>query len=990
MSALWIKALGPLEVVVGATPVAVGAAQQRIVLECLALRANSVVTPDFLVEAVWADHPPAKPGPQLQVYVANLRRMLDPDRSKGVASQRLARRSGGYVLTVDEDELDLLQFRAQVVAGELAVQTANLAAGADCLREAVELFRGPVFPDLADIELFRPELDELEESQIDVYQDLIEVELALGRHGTLVGELQSLVAQQPYRERLWAALVLALYRSDRQADALAACRDARHVFIEELGIDPGPRLRQLERSVLQQDGSLAAPAADGHRRIRQRLDNLPAELTPLVGRDAELDALCSLYLAEGGRLVTITGPGGTGKTRLALTAAGRLGARMSDGVCWVNLAPLTQIQQVPAAIAAALGLEDLAGADPLKIVTGFLRPRRLLLVLDNFEQLEEAWPVVLDMLTAAPGLRILTTSRRPLGLRAEYEYELAPLALPPLDPPLPLPLLQDVPAVELFLIRGRAVRPHFSLNSNNAAVVTRLCRRLDGLPLAIELAAAQLRHRNERELLDDLEASLAALPAAFRDLPDRQRTLTATIAWSYQLLGEAERRLFDQLGVFAADPTVAAVSCIRGLAADVESAAEDLLTILARHSLLRRYTDATGASRVSMLHAIREFARDHLRSLDDAAMVGRRHAEFYLSLAEAVSPRLWGQDQVDAFRLLHADAPDLRGALLWATGPDGSTDLALGLVGHLWHYWELTGDVAEQCEIALKLLACASDAPPSLKAPALSGTATLCWMLGRNDEAAGLHHLSRQAFQSAGNDQGVAWATMCLATQAAERDETATAQRLAAEALSLPDASPRTRVAALIIRSLLAFYAGDHARALDLCRECVEHARPLGDRALLGNTLVNLADSTQQAGDYDTAEQLLYEALGAALELGAQGHVVAFLESIASVYVDQHRVEEAIRVLAAADAHRTDRGLPLFPAEQRRIESIVTKARTEAGPIRFGLAWAGGQALTLTQIVNEVILTKQESHQQEPHTEQTIRSATDLPIARDLSPAPWS
>lgn len=987
MSALWIRALGALEVVVGAAPVAVGAAQQRIVLECLALRANSVVTSDFLVEAVWADHPPAKPGPQLQVYIANLRRMLDPDRSKGVASQRLASRSGGYVLNVAEDELDLLRFRALVAAGEFAVQAADLAAGADCLREAVELFRGPAFPDLVDIELFRPGLDELEESRLDVYQDLIEVELALGRHGTLVGELQSLVARQPYRERLWASLVLALYRSDRQAEALAACRDARHVLTEELGIDPGPRLRLLERSVLQQDASLAAPALDGHRRIRQRLDNLPAELTPLVGREVELDELCSLYVAEGCRLVTMTGPGGTGKTRLALAAAGRLGGRMPDGVCWVNLAPLTQSQQVAAAVAAALGLEDRAGADPLTLVTGFLRSRRLLLVLDNFEHLEEAWPVVLDMLTAAPELRILTTSRRPLGLRVEYEYELAPLALPPLDPPMPLHLLQDVPAVKLFLTRGRAVRQRWNVNSDNAAVVARLCRRLDGLPLAIELAAAQLRHRSEIALLEELEITFAALPAAFRDLPDRQRTLTATIAWSYELLGEAERRFFDQLGVFAADPTVAAVTRINGSAPDAEAVSEDLLTALGRHSLLRRYTDPVGASRVSMLQSIREFARDHLTSSGDASAVRHRHAEFYLSLAEAVSPRLWGQDQVDAFRLLHADAPDLRGALLWSTGPDGSTDLALGLVGHLWHYWELTGDVAEQCEIALKLVAGTPHAPPSLKAPALSGTATLCWTLGHTDEASDLHQRALQAFHGAGNNQGAAWTTMCLAVQAAVSNDTVTAQRLAAEAISMPDASPRTRSGALTVMDRLAFYGGDNAKALDLSRQSAELARRLGDRWLLGIALVNLAECTEQTGDYDTAERLLLEAVGAALELGAQGHVEGFLESLAGVYVAQHRVEQAVRVLAAADAHRTDRGLPLYPAEQRRIESIITNARTEAGPVRFGLAWAGGQTLTVTQVLHEVLHTKREGRQREPVTGQR---APGVPAARALSAAPWS
>ncbi|WP_184741923.1 BTAD domain-containing putative transcriptional regulator [Arthrobacter sp. AZCC_0090] len=989
MSALWIRVLRPLEIVVDGLPVAIRARQQRIVLECLALRANSVVTSDFLVEALWADNPPAKPGPQLQVYISSLRRMLEPSRPTSVPSQRLASHPGGYVLAVTEDELDFLRFREQVAAGGLAVQAGDLLGGADSIRQAVELFNGPAFPDLADLEMLRPELDELEQTRLDVFQDLMDVELALGRHGALVGELQSLVAQQPYRERLWASLVLALYRSDRQADALATCRSARKVFMEELGIDPGSRLRQLERSILQQDSSIAAPAADGHRRIRQRLDNLPSDLTPLIGRDAELEALRALYDAEGWRLVTLTGPGGSGKTRLAMAAARHLGPQMADGICWVNLAPLTQIEQVPAAIATALGLDNWAGVDLLKILIGFLRSRQLLLVLDNFEQLDEAWPVVLDMLTSAPGVRILVTSRRPLGLRAEYEYELAPLALPPVDPPLTPQMLQEVPAVKLFLTRGRAARPQLRLDTSNAAVVSQLCRLLDGLPLAIELAAAQLRHRSEQSLLDDLEISLAALPAAFRDLPERQRTLTATIEWSYQLLGAAERQLFDQLGVFAADPTIAAISSICGLARELEDVTDDLLTVLARHSLLRRYIDTSGATRLSMLHSIREFARDRLRLHADAATVRRRHAEFYLCLAEAVGPRLWGQNQVETFQLLHADAQDLRAALLWATGTDGSTDIALRLVGQLWRYWELTGNVAEECEIALKLLADARDVPAKLKAPALSGTATLCWMLGRNDEATDLHNQSRQAFLSAGNDQGVAWATMCLATQAAERDDTITAQGLAAEALSLPSASTRTRVASLIVLSLLAFYSGDFARSLDLCRQCVELARPLGDRALLANTLLNLADSTEQAGDYDTAEHLIYEAIDATLELGAQGNVVALLESLAGVYIEQHRVEQAIRVLAAADAHRIDRGRPLFAAEQRRIESIITRARSQAGPIQFGLAWSGGHMLTLTQVVREVLHIEQESTQQELATDQHIPADSGPAATVTLNAAPW-
>lgn len=988
MGALWIRALGPLDVIADGASVSVGSAKLRIVLECLALRANSVVGPDFLAEAVWGGQPPAHPLPQLQVYAANLRSLLEPGRPKGSASHRLASRPGGYVLAVADDELDLLQFRRHVADGEQAVQAGHLAEGAGRLRQALQLFKGAAFPDLADIGLLSPELDEVEESRLDAYQDLFDIELALGRHAVVVGELQRLVSQHPFRERLWASLVLALYRSDRQAEALAACRKARKTLATELGIDPGVHLQELERQVLQQDPALSGPVVNGHHDIRRRVDNLPAALTPLVGREAELREVCSLYRSEDCRLVTVTGAGGTGKTRLALAAAARLGERMDDGVGWVNLAPLTQVQQVPGAIAATLGLEAGAGEDPLKIASRFLHARRMLLVLDNFEHLEDAWPVVLDMLTAAPDLKILATSRRRLGLRPEYEFELAPLELPPLDPPLPPHLLRDVPAVKLLLNRGRAVRPQFEVNDGNAAVLTRLCHRLDGLPLAIELAAAQLRHLKERHLLQDLEVSLAVLPDTFRDLPDRQRTLTATMEWSYQLLPEAERLLFDRLGVFVGDPTVAAISAVYRQSAPANSSTDIPLSALAAHSLLRLYTDSTGRERVSMLQSIREFARERLALRPEEAKVRRRHAEHYLALAEAVGPQLWGREQLEAFRTLHSDALDLRAALLWAARPDGSSDLALRLVGELWHYWELTGDVAEQQQIAVALVEATPASPPKLRAPAVSGAATLTWALGRYDQAAHLHRLALEAFKKSGNNQGIAWTIMCLAVQAALNDDFTTAERLTTEALSYPGVSLRVKVGALVVLSRQAYCAGDHPRALELCRKCAQLTRPLGDRWLLGVVLTNLAESTEQAGDYEGAESLLLEALNAALQLGAEGNLAGFLDSLAGVYTSQNRYDLSIRLLAAAEIYRTDHGLMLDRTERRRVDAIIDKDRAQAGAIRFGLAWARGKALTLTQAANEVLQGGQ--HETAPpgarESPQPISAAA---VESAVNPAPW-
>lgn len=989
MSALWIRALGPLQVIVDGVQVPASGRNLRIVLECLALRANSVVAADFLAEVIWDGRPPAHPGAQLQVYVANLRNLLEPNRSKGVASHRLASRPGGYLLAVAEDELDLLQFRGHIAAGQRAVEAGELASGAVRLRQALELFACPAFPDLADVELLVPDLEGLEEARLDTYQDLCDVELALGRHATLVGELQRLVAQHPFRERLWASLVLALYRSDRQADALAACLAARRTFAAELGIDPGVHLREIEALVLRQDASLAPPAATGQRRAGQRLDNLPVALTPLVGRDAELGEVCSLYRSEGCRLVTVTGAGGAGKTRLAMAAAARLGEQMADGAGWVSLSPLTQVEQVPAAITAALGLEAPADEDPLKIASRFLHARRLLLVLDNFEHLEDAWPMVLDLLTAAPELRILTTSRRRLGLRPEYEFELAPLELPPLDPPLTPRALREVPAVKLLLSRGRAVRPHFGVDPGNAAVLTRLCHRLDGLPLAIELAAAQLRRLSEHDLLAGLEVSLAALPDTFRDLPDRQRTLTATMEWSYQLLADAERLLFSQLGVFANDPADAAIDAVRGPVPAGAPSTEQLLSALAEHSLLRRYTDAAGRHRVSMLQSIREFARGRLALLPAEAETRRRHAEYYLALSEAVGPQLWGRDQVDAFRTLHSDALDLRAALLWAAGPHGSTELALRLVGQLWHYWELTGEVAEQQRIAVALVEESPDAPPELRGPALSGAATLSWALARYEEAANLHRLALRAFRESANPSAVAWTTMCLAVQAAYVGDRLIAEQLAAEAQASSSASHRTRVSARVLVSRIAFYAGEHARALELSGQCVELGRPFGDRSLLGVVLTNLAECKEQAGAHHDAEELLLEAVEASLELGAHGNLVAVLESLAGVYAAQKRLERAARLLAAADSHRANHGPPLDSEESKRVEALTARVRAEAGPIRFGLAWASGRTLTLRQVVREVLQGgRQPGLAQRPALEPARQSPATAENV--LDPAPWS
>jgi tetratricopeptide (TPR) repeat protein len=530
------------------------------------------------------------------------------------------------------------------------------------------------------------------------------------------------------------------------------------------------------------------------------------------------------------------------------------------------------------------------------------------------------------------------------------------LDLPPVGPPLPLHLLQEVPAVKLFLARGRAVRRHFELTGANAAVVTRLCRRLDGLPLGIELAAARLRHQSEGALLRDLEASLNTLSAAFRDVPDRQRTLTATIAWSYELLCNAERGLFEQLGVFVGDPTVDAVTSVCAAGMGPEEGTECLRS-LASQSLLRLYEDPVGTPRVAMLQLICEFARDRLAAREDAEAVRRRHAEFYLTLAKSTGPQLGGPCQVDAFRRLQADAGELRNALIWASGCAGSIEVAAQLIGNLWRHWELTGDIGEACRIADNLVDRITSLDPVLAAPALSGTATLQWLQGRTDNAALLHQQALDMYQRVDDAAGIAWSKMCLAVQMMERYDTVSAERLANEALVGPGASLHARAGAYLVLGLLAIRQSDAALAASMMGHSVDLARRSGEPSALAVMLGNYAEAAEHLGQYETAESLLHEALEILRDFGGQ-NLPATFETLAELYVHRQLPQQAARLLAAAAAYRSDRALPPSDHERQRIDKVIADAEVAAGAIPFALAWRAGSAIEISAMIDEMLDTQ--------------------------------
>jgi DNA-binding SARP family transcriptional activator len=526
------RVLGPLEAFDADRAIALGGRKQRTVLSLLLLRTNAAVSTDALVEAVWGDEPPARATATLQVYVANLRRLLAVD-SDDRQDHRLVREGDGYRLRTDEEEIDVSRFRRLVEEARAARSCDDPMRASFLLRAASDLWRGPAFPDLADRQLI-PEVAALEEQRLSALEERVDADLAAGREDQVVDELAALVARYPLRERLHAQRMLALYRTKRQADALAAYQKVRTMLRDELGMDPSEDLQQLERAILRQDPSLS-PAPPS----KPALSTLPVAPTPLIGRERELAELTKLVNDASVRLVTLLGPGGSGKTRLGLEIATELTTDFPDGVFYCPLASLTDSSLVVPAIASALGVRETAEWTLLEILCERLTGQRVLLVLDNFEQLLGAAGQVAELISRTRFLTVLATSRSRLHVSGEHEYPVDPLTLPDTDPLPPIGELTQNAAVRLFIERAQEVRPSYDLTPEDAAAVAEICHRVDGLPLAIELAAARSRVLAPPAILTRLDARLRLLTGGPCDVPTRQQTLRGTIEWSYDDMNPA-------------------------------------------------------------------------------------------------------------------------------------------------------------------------------------------------------------------------------------------------------------------------------------------------------------------------------------------------------------------------------------------------------------------------------------------------------------------
>ena len=558
------RLLGPLRVTVDGRELDLGGPQQRALLALLALSAGSAVPPAQLIDALWGDAPPRSAANTVQVYVSRLRRLLTVPAT---GASPLRRVNGLYLLDVDPDAVDALAFERRYEAGRFALAAGDPASAARRLREALALWQGPPLLDVAGSATGDAVIARLESLRLAALADRVDADAALGRHAALVPELTDLVRRHPFDERFAGQLMLALYRDGRQADALATYARAAHRLGEELGVDPGPALRDLQRRVLAQDpGLLVEPApvpapvlvseAAPEPALHAPAANAPPPgeplTAPLVGRTRELAQAEALLADPAVRLVTLLGPGGAGKTRLARELLRRVVAgtaghplRRAD---FVPLAGETSADDVLPAICRALRLRaDWTGEPPLDLAVRMLADRDVLLVLDNLEQLAGLGDIRL-LLERCPRLKVLATSRRLLRLPGERVLALGPLPLPAVGAGSDAVRAAD--AVRLFAERARAAVPSFEVTDANVADVAELCRRLDALPLALELAAARIPVLPPAEILRRLDRRLTLLSGGSEDLPERQRSMWAAVDWSVRLLEQAERDILAQLSVF--------------------------------------------------------------------------------------------------------------------------------------------------------------------------------------------------------------------------------------------------------------------------------------------------------------------------------------------------------------------------------------------------------------------------------------------------------
>ena len=918
------RVLGSIEVVGQDGPLPLGGLKTRALLALLLVHRGEVVSTDRIVDALWEEHAPRSATKLVQGYVSKLRRAV----GDGV----LRTHGHGYTLAVDRGQVDVDRFEELVADGRRALEREDWAAAAEDLKGALALWRGPALADFVYAGFAQIEAARLEEARLAALEDRIEADLGAGRHASVVAELDALVCEHPLRERLTGQLMVSLYRCGRQADALEAYQRVRHSLTGELGLEPGPALKALQARILGQSPSLGVDAEAGRGLGRPSGSRLPQPPSPMIGREDELEHVVRLMDQPDVRLVTLTGPGGVGKTRLATAVARALENRWRAGAFWVELAGVERAEDVPAAVARAVGVTPRRGERVSDALCRHLAHNELLLVIDNFEHVLDSAVLVSKLLEECPRLKLLVTSREALELRGEQRSAVAPLAVPRV-PDATVAQVESTAATALFVALVRRRHSHFALTAANASAIARICMRLDGLPLALELAAARTGLLSVRELSDGIDRAIDDLGTGPRDVPDRHRSLRATIEWSYRLLDRHQRNAFNCFAVFAGGAMLDAALKITG------ETTETLEALTSKSMLQRREIEHD--TRLVMLETVRGFALAHLEDDPERLEVRDRHLDHYLALAERAVARMGTPDQRDALAVLDREMDNLRAAMRWAL--QSAPRKALSLVGHLGEYWTARHDFEGMEWLDAALQVTGEDAPSADRARARIHQSALA--SGYFDDGRTMSEAAESAlalYSEAGDTRGIAEALCWLSAASVGQGAMEAARAHAEEACRQAGESGDQRVQAKALARLAAVSTDERTSLLAQAAEMLSRVGDFQEIATLyanGAWIATIEDRVAQAAE------LIEVAVGAAHRAASPWATLVTLSNLGLVRLfdgDLARAHEAFAD-ALQQAARDEVG------EEAVGECLIGLAAIAAGERRYeeaarlyGAARAGG------------------------------------------------
>ena len=902
MAAEEVHVLGPVEIVGDEGAISLAGKQARLLAALLVADGRACGT-DELVEAIWDGSAPASARKLVQVYVSQLRKVLPA----GIAIET---RQGGYAASVVADALDAARFEQLLRESGEAREAGNAALALSLADRALALWRGRAYGELAYEDFARSESERLEELRLAAVEERFAAQLELGRHAEILGEALAHADEHVLRERSHELAMLALYRCGRQAEALDHYAAFRDDLDEQLGLEPGSGLRELQRRILQQDPALDV-LADSHAVVV-----LPASPNPLVGRDRELAALRALLERRASRLVVLTGAGGSGKTRLALEVARQVGSSYANGVVLVELAPLRDPALVLPTIAQALEVPIDPDDDLVDTLVRSLEAQELLLVVDNAEHVREAASSFAPLVARAPRLTLLVTSRAVLHVSGENVVPVAPL--------------EEDDAVELFVQRARLLDPNFELTPENDPDVREICRRVDCLPLAVELAAARIRTLTPRALRQRLDARLSILTGGPRDLPARQRTLRETIAWSAGLLDDRGRDVLARLAVFPAGTTLEGAEQVCG--ADL-----DTLGALVDDHLARR-DDVAGEPRFGMLETVREYALELLGAERQSASLDM--ARYLADVADEVEVEARARAQ--ALARLDPELDNIRAALA-SCAETGEAELELRLAGGIWRYWWVRGSPAEGIERIEKALAASDGSPTVARAQALRGGAGLAWVLGDFELAKQLACAAIPVAVEAGSMWDEMAANTVLGVVANVEGDRALARRHHHRSLELAEQLEIEPFVQKLNLGTIALDSGDYPEAQVMFEGVLAIHRRNENVEGIGTALLNLAVVHYALGEHESSLRDFEEARVCFEEVGFRAHVAHALQGFAAFAANEGRFEDAARLLGQARGELDEIGSPEGDFAIDMVAWTKEQAREALGENGFEAAYAAGR-----------------------------------------------